>query len=89
MRFATKLCGPFTSCRYDDLKSASENIDFQSTILSRCATSTCSTFAPLVMHRYFVHGSFDLIFIVRDVRDEARDQKIAEHVIQVGGCVKP
>ena len=32
--------------------------------------------------------SFDLIFIVRDVRDEARDQKIAEHVIQVGGCVK-
>jgi DNA replicative helicase MCM subunit Mcm2 (Cdc46/Mcm family) len=41
------------------------------------------------MHRCFVHGSFDLIFIVRDVRDETRDQKIAEHVIQVGGCVKP
>ena len=39
--------------------------------------------------RYVVHGSFDLIFIVRDVRDETRDQKIAEHVIQVGGCVKP
>ncbi len=36
-----------------------------------------------------MHGSFDLIFIVRDVRDETRDQKIAEHVIQVGGRVKP
>ena len=27
--------------------------------------------------------SFDLIFIVRDVRDEARDQRIAAHVIQL------
>ena len=36
--------------RYDDYKSAAENIDFLPTILSR----------------------FDLIFIVRDIRDEAR-----------------
>jgi len=47
--------------RYDDLKSASENIDLMSTILSR----------------------FDLIFIVRDVRDEARDRSIAKHVMGV------
>jgi DNA replication licensing factor MCM5 len=47
--------------RYDDLKSASENIDLMSTILSR----------------------FDLIFIVRDVRDEARDRQIAKHVMGV------
>lgn len=37
--------------RYDDTKSAGENIDFQSTILSR----------------------FDLIFIVRDEHNEAKD----------------
>lgn len=47
--------------RYDDLKSASENIDLMSTILSR----------------------FDLIFIVRDLRDEARDRSIARHVMGV------
>ena len=47
--------------RYDDLKSASENIDMMSTILSR----------------------FDCIFIVRDVRDEARDIAIAKHVMSV------
>jgi DNA replication licensing factor MCM5 len=43
-------------CRYDDLSSASDNIDLQTTILSR----------------------FDLIFIVRDVPDEQRDQDIAK-----------
>ena len=47
--------------RYDDLKSASENIDLMTTILSR----------------------FDLIFIVRDIRDEARDRQIARHVMSV------
>lgn len=47
--------------RYDDLKSAAENIDMMSTILSR----------------------FDMIFIVRDVRDEERDLAIAKHVIGV------
>jgi len=47
--------------RYDDLKSASENIDLMSTILSR----------------------FDLIFIVRDIRDEERDRSIARHVMGV------
>ncbi|CAN8077107.1 unnamed protein product [Agarophyton chilense] len=45
--------------RYDDTRSSAENIEFQSTILSR----------------------FDLIFIVRDVRDDVRDKKIAEHVL--------
>lgn len=43
-------------CRYDDLKTAVENIDLQTTILSR----------------------FDLIFIVKDVRSEAQDAKIAK-----------
>lgn len=47
--------------RYDDLKSASENIDLMSTILSR----------------------FDLIFLVRDVRDENRDRMICRHVMGV------
>ncbi|KND00835.1 MCM DNA helicase complex subunit MCM5 [Spizellomyces punctatus DAOM BR117] len=47
--------------RYDDMKSPGENIDFQSTILSR----------------------FDLIFIVKDEHNEARDQTIARHVLQV------
>lgn len=45
--------------RYDDTRAASENIEFQSTILSR----------------------FDLIFIVRDIRTDARDSSIARHVI--------
>ena len=44
--------------RYDDLKSADENIDLQSTILSR----------------------FDLIFIVKDERNAARDEQIARCV---------
>lgn len=47
--------------RYDDYKSAAENIDFLPTILSR----------------------FDLIFIVRDIRDAARDRTIARHVLSV------
>lgn len=49
------------SGRYDDLKTAQENIDLQTTILSR----------------------FDLIFIVRDARDHARDMEIARHVVNV------
>ncbi|KAK1862575.1 hypothetical protein I4F81_005143 [Pyropia yezoensis] len=44
--------------RYDDTRSSADNIEFQSTILSR----------------------FDLIFIVRDVRDDARDRAIANHL---------
>ncbi|KAK3051082.1 minichromosome maintenance protein 5 [Extremus antarcticus] len=47
--------------RYDDLKSAGENIDFQTTILSR----------------------FDLIFIVRDTHDRARDETMAKHVMNI------
>ena len=47
--------------RYDDLKSASENIDLMTTILSR----------------------FDLIFLVRDVRDEELDKMICHHVMGV------
>eukprot|EP01100_Stratorugosa_tubuloviscum_P000092 TRINITY_DN1021_c1_g1_i1.p1 TRINITY_DN1021_c1_g1~~TRINITY_DN1021_c1_g1_i1.p1 ORF type:complete len:303 (-),score=151.32 TRINITY_DN1021_c1_g1_i1:36-944(-) len=45
--------------RYDDMKAADQNIEFQTTILSR----------------------FDLIFIVRDKRNESQDKKIAEHVM--------
>lgn len=47
--------------RYDDLKSASENIDLMTTILSR----------------------FDLIFLVRDIREEERDRLICQHVMGV------
>lgn len=47
--------------RYDDTRSSAENIEFQSTILSR----------------------FDLIFIVRDKRDDVRDRTIAEHVLSL------
>lgn len=47
--------------RYDDSRTSAENIEFQSTILSR----------------------FDLIFIVRDVRDDRRDKTIAEHVLRL------
>ncbi|PXF43143.1 DNA replication licensing factor MCM5 [Gracilariopsis chorda] len=47
--------------RYDDTRTSAENIEFQSTILSR----------------------FDLIFIVRDIRDDVRDKKIAEHVLSL------
>ena len=47
--------------RYDEMKSPGENIDFQTTILSR----------------------FDLIFIVRDAHDRARDESIAKHVMGI------
>ena len=47
--------------RYDDFKSASENIDLMTTILSR----------------------FDLIFLVRDVREEERDRMICRHVMGI------
>jgi DNA replication licensing factor MCM5 len=47
--------------RYDDTRSAADNIDLLPTILSR----------------------FDLIFIVRDIRNERRDQEIARHVMRV------
>jgi len=47
--------------RYDDLKSASDNIDLMTTILSR----------------------FDLIFLVRDIREEERDRMICQHVMGV------
>ena len=47
--------------RYDDTRSASENIDFLPSILSR----------------------FDLIFIVRDVRDYNRDIEMAKSVMNV------
>jgi DNA replication licensing factor MCM5 len=47
--------------RYDDTRSAADNIDLLPTILSR----------------------FDLIFIVRDTRNEKRDQEIARHVVRV------
>ncbi|KAG8829817.1 minichromosome maintenance protein 5 [Serendipita sp. 399] len=47
--------------RYNDEKSPGENIDFQTTILSR----------------------FDMIFIVRDEHNEARDRTIAKHVIDL------
>jgi DNA replication licensing factor MCM5 len=45
--------------RYDDLKHAAEQIDFQSAILSR----------------------FDCIFIVRDIRDDIKDRKMASHIV--------
>jgi DNA replication licensing factor MCM5 len=47
--------------RYDDTRSAADNIDLLPTILSR----------------------FDLIFIVRDLRDEARDVAIARAVVNL------
>lgn len=47
--------------RYDELKSAAEQIDLMTTILSR----------------------FDVIFLVRDVREEARDRQICKHVMGV------
>jgi peptidoglycan/LPS O-acetylase OafA/YrhL len=47
--------------RYDDTRSAADNIDLLPTILSR----------------------FDLIFIVRDLRDEKRDIATARHVVRL------
>lgn len=51
--------------RFDDLKSARDNIDFQTTILSR----------------------FDLIFVLRDSRNEQRDRQIAEHVVKLHSSI--
>merc|ERR1712176_213816 len=45
--------------RYDDARTTSENIDFETTILSR----------------------FDLIFIIRDIKDMARDTRLAQHIM--------
>ncbi|KJE91381.1 minichromosome maintenance complex component 5 [Capsaspora owczarzaki ATCC 30864] len=47
--------------RWDDTKGAEDNMDFQTTILSR----------------------FDMIFIIKDEHDEAKDTSIARHVMQV------
>eukprot|EP00743_Colponemidia_sp_Colp-15_P002111 GILK01002292.1.p1 GENE.GILK01002292.1~~GILK01002292.1.p1 ORF type:complete len:727 (+),score=126.75 GILK01002292.1:66-2246(+) len=47
--------------RYDDMKEAAEQIDFQTTILSR----------------------FDLIFIVRDIRNDEQDQTLARHILKL------
>ncbi|KDQ54789.1 hypothetical protein JAAARDRAFT_71594 [Jaapia argillacea MUCL 33604] len=47
--------------RYDEGRSPGENIDFQTTILSR----------------------FDMIFIVKDEHNEARDRMIAKHVMNI------
>jgi DNA replication licensing factor MCM5 len=47
--------------RFDDLRSAQDNMDFQTTILSR----------------------FDLIFVLRDVKDATRDERIVGHVIKL------
>jgi len=47
--------------RYDDLKSAAENINLMTTILSR----------------------FDLIFLVRDIREDERDRDICRHVMGI------
>jgi len=46
---------------HDDLTSTSEQIDFESTILSR----------------------FDMMFLVKDVRDPDRDMMIAQHMISL------
>eukprot|EP01083_Nonionella_stella_P230735 815340_1 len=45
--------------RYDELRTTSENIDFETTILSR----------------------FDLIFIIRDIKDVQRDTRLAHHIM--------
>src|SRR5579871_4744379 len=45
--------------RYDDMRTTSENIEFETTILSR----------------------FDLIFIIRDIKDREYDTRLAQHII--------
>merc|ERR1712129_542875 len=45
--------------RYDELRTTSENIDFETTILSR----------------------FDLIFIIRDLKDVTKDTRLAQHIM--------
>src|SRR5689334_13631689 len=47
--------------KYDDLKQISDQIDLQTTILSR----------------------FDCIFIVRDVRNEQSDKRLATHILNL------
>lgn len=47
--------------RYDDMKTPGENIDFQTTILSR----------------------FDMIYIMKDLHSESRDQALAKYVMSV------
>lgn len=47
--------------RIDDFKSTQDQIDFQTTILSR----------------------FDCIFLVKDVRDVNKDEKLARHIIEL------
>merc|ERR1719510_1360751 len=49
--------------RYDDARTTTENIDFETTILSR----------------------FDLIFIIRDIKDPRRDKRLANHIIGLHG----
>lgn len=48
----------------DDLKSTQEQIDFQTTILSR----------------------FDCIFVVRDVYDAKKDEKMAHHIVDISAA---
>ena len=48
-------------CKYDDLKQISDQIDLQTTILSR----------------------FDCIFIVRDIRNEQSDKRLANHILNL------
>ena len=47
--------------RYDDMKTAADQIDFQTTILSR----------------------FDLIFVIKDARVEAKDKRMAKHIMNL------
>jgi len=46
---------------YDDLQSTADQMDFETTILSR----------------------FDMIFLVRDIRDEERDYSLAKHMFSL------
>merc|ERR1712048_1318301 len=45
--------------RYDELRTTTENIDFETTFLSR----------------------FDLIFIIRDIKDVSKDTRLAQHIM--------
>ena len=50
----------------DDLKTTQEQIDFQTTILSR----------------------FDCIFVVRDIHNKERDEKMAHHIVDISASNK-
>ena len=50
----------------DDLKTTQEQIDFQTTILSR----------------------FDCIFLVRDIHNKERDEKMAHHIVDISASNK-